>query len=82
MTSAPQKKAVLYRMVMPKHICPYGIKARWLLRRNTRRGHLDDAVKHYGRTREKLDDLAVPTKKGLLRRNEAIHPQYLARTRP
>lgn len=50
-----------------------------LLRRNTRRAHLDDAVKHYGRTREKLDDLAVPTKKGLLRRNEAIHPQYLAR---
>lgn len=28
------KHAVLYRMVMPTHICPYGLKARDLLRRN------------------------------------------------
>lgn len=30
-TTAP-RKAVLYRMVMPGHVCPYGLKARWLLR--------------------------------------------------
>jgi hypothetical protein len=27
------KTAVLYRMVMDKHICPYGIKSRYLLQR-------------------------------------------------
>lgn len=26
------RKAVLFRMVMPDHVCPYGLKARWLLR--------------------------------------------------
>jgi glutaredoxin len=26
------KRAVLFRMVMPTHICPFGLKARWLLR--------------------------------------------------
>jgi glutaredoxin len=32
-TDATQpRKAILYRMVMPGHICPYGLKARWLLR--------------------------------------------------
>lgn len=31
--SAPNKTAVLYRMVMPDHLCPSGQKARWLLRR-------------------------------------------------
>ena len=31
--SAPQKTAVLYRMVMPDHVCPYGRKSLWLLRR-------------------------------------------------
>jgi glutaredoxin len=25
--------AVLYRMVMPDHLCPYGLKSRWLLKR-------------------------------------------------
>ncbi|ALR22701.1 glutaredoxin family protein [Sphingobium baderi] len=50
MTSAPQKKAVLYRMVMPKHICPYGIKARWLLRR---RGYAVED--HWLTTREETD---------------------------
>ena len=33
MTSSLQKRAVIYRMVMPGHLCPYGLKARWLLRR-------------------------------------------------
>ncbi|EQA97359.1 glutaredoxin [Sphingobium wenxiniae] len=50
MTSAPQKKAVLYRMVMPKHICPYGIKARWLLRR---KGYAVED--HWLTTREETD---------------------------
>ncbi|MDQ0086459.1 glutaredoxin [Variovorax boronicumulans] len=27
------KRATLYRMVMPEHVCPYGLKARFLLRR-------------------------------------------------
>lgn len=31
--SVMSKRAVLYRMVMPTHICPYGLKARDLLRR-------------------------------------------------
>jgi len=30
--SAPAKRAVLYRMVMPDHTCPWGLKARHLLR--------------------------------------------------
>jgi glutaredoxin len=29
---SPKKTAVLYRMVLPDHICPYGLKARHLLR--------------------------------------------------
>ena len=31
MTSAPQKKATLYRMVLDTHVCPYGVKSRHLL---------------------------------------------------
>lgn len=31
MTDRPT--ATLYRMVMPSHVCPFGIKARWLLKR-------------------------------------------------
>src|SRR5687768_4743125 len=27
-----EKRAVLYRMVMPEHVCPWGLKARHLLR--------------------------------------------------
>lgn len=51
-----------------------------LLRRTKSRSHLEGAVKHYGRTRDKLDELAEPTKKRLLgKKEEAIHPQYLAR---
>lgn len=34
MTSPTPKSAILYRMVMPGHVCPYGVKARWLLRRH------------------------------------------------
>ncbi|PDH63396.1 MAG: glutaredoxin [Sphingomonadaceae bacterium MED-G03] len=34
MADTPRKTASLYRMVMPSHICPYGIKSRWLLRRH------------------------------------------------
>jgi glutaredoxin len=35
MASHPElgKRAIIYRMVMPNHVCPYGIKARHLLRR-------------------------------------------------
>ncbi|SEL70686.1 Glutaredoxin [Sphingomonas palmae] len=32
-TRTEQQRAVLYRMVMPDHVCPYGLKARDLLRR-------------------------------------------------
>ena len=28
------KTARLHRMVMDKHICPYGVKAKWLLERH------------------------------------------------
>jgi len=27
----PSRKATLYRMVLPDHICPYGVRARQLL---------------------------------------------------
>jgi len=33
MTSTSRKRAILYRMVMDKHVCPYGLKARDVLRR-------------------------------------------------
>lgn len=36
--------------------------------------HLDNARKHYRKTREKLDDLAVPAG-----RKKPLHPQYVAR---
>jgi glutaredoxin len=32
-TATPARQATLYRMVMDKHLCPYGLKARDLLRR-------------------------------------------------
>ena len=32
MTKTPQPRAVLHRMVMPGHVCPYGLKALHLLR--------------------------------------------------
>jgi hypothetical protein len=33
MTNQPTRTATLYRMVMPDHTCPYGLKAKDLLRR-------------------------------------------------
>ena len=42
--------AVLYRMVMPNHTCPYGLKARDLLRRS---GY--DVEDHHLTTREQTD---------------------------
>jgi glutaredoxin len=49
--TAPQKRAKLYRMVMPKHLCPFGLKSRDLLKRE---GYsVDD---HWLRTREQTDD--------------------------
>ncbi len=33
-TDSGSKKAVLYRMVMEKHLCPYGLKSKWLLQRH------------------------------------------------
>jgi len=49
-TTATSRKAVLYRMVMDKHICPWGLKSKDLLRRQ---GYeIDD---HWLRTREETD---------------------------
>ena len=48
-TLAP-KKATIYRMVMPTHTCPYGIKAKDLLRRQ---GY--EVEDHWLRTREETD---------------------------
>jgi glutaredoxin len=52
MTNHPTavKKAVLYRMVMPHHTCPYGLKARDLLRRA---GY--EIEDHHLTTREETD---------------------------
>lgn len=48
--SHPARTARLYRMVMPEHVCPWGLKARWLLRR---RGFAVDD--HWLRTRQETD---------------------------
>lgn len=48
--SSPAKTAVLYRMVMPSHTCPYGLKARHLLR--SRGYSVED---HHLTTRAKTD---------------------------
>ncbi|MFP5077162.1 MauE/DoxX family redox-associated membrane protein [Rhizobium sp. YIM 134829] len=50
MLARPEKKAVLYRMVMDKHICPYGLKARHLLQRE---GY--QVEDNWLRTREDVD---------------------------
>lgn len=50
MATAPAKTATLYRMVMPDHTCPYGLKARDLLRR---RGYAVED--HHLTTREATD---------------------------
>lgn len=52
MSSQPSmaKKAILYRMVMPEHVCPWGLKARDLLKRS---GY--EVEDHYLRTRDETD---------------------------
>nr|WP_077687051.1 thiamine pyrophosphate-binding protein [Tessaracoccus aquimaris] len=45
-----------------------------LVTRKKNRSHLEDAQKHYRKTREKLDELATPSPKG-----KPLHPQYLSR---
>lgn len=45
-----------------------------LLKKKRRRKHLNDSRDHYHKTRKKLDDLATPS-----RRNQPLHPQYVAR---
>jgi glutaredoxin len=47
---ANAEKAQLYRMVMPSHVCPYGIKSKWLLER---RGY--EVEDHHLTTREETD---------------------------
>jgi glutaredoxin len=44
------RRAALYRMVMPSHVCPYGIKSKWLLER---RGY--EVEDHHLTTREQTD---------------------------
>ncbi|MEH3103298.1 MAG: glutaredoxin [Sphingomonas phyllosphaerae] len=50
MTDTTEKRATLYRMVMPTHTCPYGLKAKDLLQR---RGYTVDD--HWLRTRAETD---------------------------
>ena len=50
MASAPARQATLYRMVMDKHLCPFGLKARDLLRRE---GYAVDD--HWLRTRAETE---------------------------
>ena len=50
MATAAPKKATIYRMVMPTHTCPYGLKAKDLLRRS---GY--EVKDHWLRTREETD---------------------------
>ena len=54
---SPEKTAVLYRMVLPDHICPYGLKAQYLLRSKgyqvddrllTSRGEVDAFKEQHG----------------------------------
>jgi glutaredoxin len=45
--TAGGRKAILYRMVMPEHVCPWGLKARDLLKR---RGY--EVEDHWLETRE------------------------------
>jgi glutaredoxin len=50
MTNQPTRTATLYRMVMPDHTCPYGLKAKDLLRRQ---GY--EVEDHHLSTREETD---------------------------
>lgn len=47
---ASQKLAVLYRMLMDQHLCPYGLKSKWLLERQG-----FDVEDHPLETREEID---------------------------
>ena len=47
---APAKTAAIFRMVMPHHVCPYGLKAKYLLERA---GYVVDD--HHLTTREETD---------------------------
>ncbi|MBN8808583.1 MAG: glutaredoxin [Sphingomonas sp.] len=44
------KRAMLYRMVMPDHVCPYGLKSKWQLER-----HGYTVEDHWLRTRAETD---------------------------
>jgi glutaredoxin len=44
------KRAALYRMVMPGHVCPYGLKSKWLLE-----SHGYTVEDHWLRTRAETD---------------------------
>ena len=48
------KRATLYRMVMPDHVCPYGLKSKWQLERHG--FAVDD---HWLRTRTETDAFKV-----------------------
>ena len=50
MSHRPLRQAALYRMVMPGHICPFGLKSKWQLERN---GYAVED--HWLRTREETD---------------------------
>jgi len=50
MDAAPAKQATLYRMVMEKHVCPFGLKSLYLLRRE---GYTVDD--HWLTSREQID---------------------------
>ena len=54
--SAPRKKAILYRMVMDQHICPFGLKSRALL---ARKGY--EVEDHHLKTREETDAFGQST---------------------
>jgi len=51
------KTATLYRMVMPGHVCPYGLKSKWQLER-----HGYKVEDHWLRTREETDAFKVDHK--------------------
>ena len=46
-----ERRAILYRMVLPHHTCPYGVQAKQMLERAAYR--VED---HVLRTREEVDD--------------------------
>lgn len=50
MSTRPAKKAVLYRMVMPEHVCPFGLKSKWQLER-----HGFEVEDHWLRTKQETE---------------------------